>query len=119
MSLNVHVTVTKQSARTAFHNHILRSLLKRLKKKGDGYLGPVIAGSVGEEISGRIDGASGDGKIKLFRSLELGAGILVPKAELAVRAAGGESSVRRVESDAVHLRMYRNNISKLFTNNGK
>lgn len=50
-----------------------------------------------------VEAAGYDGLVQLLRGLQLGAGVLVPEAEAAVRAHGGQRAVDGVEGDGVHL----------------
>lgn len=50
-----------------------------------------------------VEAAGYDWLVQLLRGLQLGAGVLVPEAEAAVRANGGQRAVDGMEGDGVHL----------------
>lgn len=68
------------------------------------YLGPIIAGAVGKNVAIVVKAASCDWLIKLLRSFQLCASVLIPETEAAVRAHRGECTVHRMESDGIDLR---------------
>ena len=68
------------------------------------YLGPIIAGAVGKDISIVVETASCDWLIKLLRSFQLGTSILIPETEAPIRSDCGQCAVHRVKSNGVDLR---------------
>lgn len=50
-----------------------------------------------------VEAAGYDWLVQLLRGLQLGARVLVPEAEAAVRAHGGQRAVDGMEGDGVHL----------------
>ena len=62
---------------------------------------PVVGDRVGEYLSVLVKGALGDGLLAGLRSFQLGAGVLVPEGEAAVRADRGKGAVLRMERNVV------------------
>lgn len=50
-----------------------------------------------------VEAAGNDWLVQLLRGLQLGAGVLVPEAEAAVRAHGGQRAMNGMEGDGVYL----------------
>ena len=65
-------------------------------------LAPVIGYGVGEDLPVLVEGGLSDGLLARLTRLQLGARVLVPEGEPAVRAHRGEGAVHRVEGDVVH-----------------
>lgn len=64
-------------------------------------LTPIIADSVGEDVSVAVEAGGADGAADLRVALEAVLGVLVPEVEGAVAAGGGECPVHGVEGDGV------------------
>ena len=65
-------------------------------------LRPVVADRVGEYLAARVERALRDRSVQLLGGLQFGARVLVPEAELVVRADGGQCAVHRMKRDVVH-----------------
>ena len=63
---------------------------------------PIIRHSIGKDLPVLVEGGLGDGLLTRLASLQLGASVLVPEGEAAVRANSGEGAVHWVEGDVVH-----------------
>ena len=65
-------------------------------------LAPIIGDGISKDLSVFVESGLCDGLLASLAGLQLGARVLVPKGEPAVRAHRGEGAVHRVEGDVVH-----------------
>ena len=76
-------------------------LVRTLLGVGRVALAPIVADSVGEDVSVAVEGGAGDGSADSWVSLQAVLGILVPEVESTVRAGRRESAVNRMERDVI------------------
>ena len=65
-------------------------------------LAPIIGDGISKDLSVFVESGLCDWLLASLTGLQLGARVLVPEGEPAVRAHSGEGAVHRVEGDVVH-----------------
>ena len=65
-------------------------------------LAPIIGDGISKDLSVFVESGLCDWLLASLTGLQLGARVLVPEGEPAVRAHRGEGAVHRVEGDVVH-----------------
>lgn len=76
-------------------------LVRSLLGIGRVALAPIVADSVGEDVSIAVEGGAGDGSANSRVSLKTVLGVLVPEVESTVASGGAKRAVDGVEADRV------------------